>query len=315
MWRCGQAPLHCAGLKEEGVELTNRLAGLLLLLPLALSCAGGGDGPGDRTVNIGSHSLHAVVAGAGSPAVVFDGGIGARCEEYRELQDRIAATTTTVIYDRAGYGPSEVGPLPRDSRSEAEELRALLAKLKIPGPYVVVGHSLGGLNVQVYANLHPEEVAGMVLLDPPPLDFILGKEYTELASVAAQMTDEWQGIADKGLRSDDGGERANAQFFLMLASEHREMFDGSAKQASSIASYGDTPLVVIASGVPNPMFGDVAESYQKFWATQSEALAAKSSRGEFVFAEKSTHRLHDDASDLVADRILSMVRSSRDSTR
>ena len=294
-----------------GAGLSNRLPVLSLLLPLVVSCSGSGGEPADRTINLGSHSLHAVVAGTGSPAVVFDGGIGARCEEYRELQNRIAETTAVVTYDRAGYGASEVGPLPRDSRSEVEELTALLARLEIPRPYILVGHSLGGLNAQVYAGLHPEEVAGMVLLDPPPLRFILGEEYAELASMAAQMTDEWQGVADRGLDSENGEERANAEFFQMLASEHREMFNSSARQASSIDSFGDIPLVVVASGVPNPMFGDVAESYQEFWAGQSEALAAKSSSGKFVFAETSTHRLHDDADDLVVDRILSMVDSLR----
>lgn len=294
---------------ESGVS--DRRAALILLAPLMVSCGVGGSQASDRMINLGSHSLHAVVAGKGSPAVVFDGGIGARCDEYRRLQDRIAAATTVIAYDRAGYGSSEVGPLPRDSRSEVEELRALLAGLKIPRPYILVGHSLGGLNVQVYAGLHPEEVAGMVLLDPPPFPFILGEEYADLASMAARMTDEWQAVADRGLHSENAEERSNAEFFLMLASEHREMFESSARQASSIASFEDTPLVVIASGVLNPMFGDVAESYQAFWAAQSEALAAKSRRGQFIFAETSTHRLHADAEDLVADRILSMVSSLR----
>lgn len=290
-------------------------AAVILVVSVAVSCSRSGGQAVHRTVNLGSHSLHAVVAGSGSPAVVFDGGIGARCEEYRELQDRIAATTTVVTYDRAGYGPSEVGPLPRDSRSEVEELRTLLAELNIPSPYVLVGHSLGGLNAEVYADLYPEDVAGMVLLDPPPLGFLLGEEYAELTPMAAQMTDEWQGIADRGLRSENEEERAEAGFFQMLASEHREMFSKSAQQASSVASFGDIPLVVVASGAPNPMFGDVAEPYQQYWAEQSEVLSGKSRRGRFVFAESSTHRLYVDAADLVAETVLSLVKSARTSER
>ena len=292
--------------------MNKKLAALALVMSLVVSCSGDSAELVDRMINLGSHSLHAVVSGKGSPAVVFDGGIGARCEEYRQLQDRIAATTTVVTYDRAGYGLSEVGPLPRDSRMEVEELRAMLAELKIPRPYIFVGHSLGGLNVEVYAGLHAEEVAGMVLLDPPPLGFILGKEYMELASMAAQMTDDWQGIADRGLHSQNEDQRAEAGFYQMLASEHRAMFNSSSQQASSVASFGAIPLVVMASGVPNPIFGDVAEPYQLYWAEQSEALSAKSSQGRFVFAETSTHRLHDDASDLVSEIVLSMVHSLRE---
>jgi pimeloyl-ACP methyl ester carboxylesterase len=295
------------------VAMNNGLIAAVLVMPLAVSCSGTQTEAVDRMIDLGSHSLHAVVAGKGSPAVVFDGGIGARCDEYRQLQDSIAATTTVVIYDRAGYGSSEAGPLPRDSRSEAEELRALLAALNIPGPYILVGHSLGGLNMEVYADLHPEDVAGIVLLDPPPLSFILGKEYKELASMAAKMTDEWQDIADRGVHSENDEERSEAEFYQMLASEHREMFTASSQQAASITSFDAIPLVVMASGVPNSMFGSAAESYQQYWAEQSETLSVKSSQGRFVFAETSTHRLHDDAADQVSNIVISLVRSFRES--
>ena len=283
----------------------------MILVLLLVSCSTTEMGPTERTIDIGTHALHAVVSGAGVPVVVFDSGIGALSSEYARLQERLSSVTTTVAYDRAGYGSSELGPLPRDSSTEAAELMVLLERLGVAGPYILVGHSLGGLNFEVFAARYPDDVAGMVLLDPPPLSFILGEEYSELGSMASQMTDEWQGIADRGMESEDDQERAEAEFFLMLASEHREMFGASAQQAASAAYFGETPLVVVASGVPNPMFGDIAEAYQEFWAEQSEALATKSSRGEFVFAETSTHRLHEDAADLVADTILRMVESVR----
>ena len=85
------------------------------------------------------------------------------------------------------------------------------------------------------------------------------------------------------------------------------MFESSAREAAAIESFGDTPLIVIASGVPNRMFGDVAEEYQRFWADESRAIAAKSSRGGFELAERSTHRLHEEASDLVLKSIRSVV--------
>jgi pimeloyl-ACP methyl ester carboxylesterase len=225
----------------------------------------------------------------------------------------IATQTTVVAYDRAGYGTSEGGPLPRDSGTEVEELRALLAAAEIPGPYVLIGHSLGGLNMEVFAISHPEDVAGMVLLDPPPTSFILGREYAHFVPLAEQMTDEWQGIADQGVSSDSADERARAVFFQMLASEHREMLGNSARLVEGVETFGDVPLVVIASGVPNPQFGDEAEAYQRYWIDQNRALAAKSSRGEFVLAEDSSHRLHDEALDIVAESVRSVLEKARES--
>ncbi len=276
----------------------------IFLLP---SCSSSGQRPVERMVDVGTHRLHAVIAGEGLPAVVIDGGIGVSSEEYRPLQERIAEETTVVTYDRAGYGLSEAGPLPRDSGTEADELRVLLRELGVPGPFVLVGHSLGGLNVEVYAGRYPDEVAGLVLLDPPPLAWLLGEGYPDLLKLADQMTDEWQESADRGLGSADIRERREALFLQMLASEHREMLDKSACLAEEIETFANLPLLVIASGVPNPMFGAEAAGYQEYWIEQSRILASKSSRGKLILAEDSTHRLHIDAADTVVESILSVV--------
>lgn len=292
--------------------LTRSALAIAVVLVL-VSCSGCRQDSPDRMVDVGTHRLHAVVIGEGTPAVVFDGGIAARCEEYRILQDRVAQVTMAVTYDRAGYGSSEGGPLPRDIGTEADDLRALLAGLRIRGPYVLVGHSLGGLIAEAHAARYPDDTAGMVLLDPPPLGFLLGQDYANLALLAQGMTDEWQQLADRGLDSDDEQERAQATFFQMIASEHREMFGRSAALAAGISTFGDIPLTVVASGVANPAFGEAAAAYQLYWADQSRALAARSSRGRFVFAQHSTHQLHDDAADLVTESILSVVGQVRGS--
>ena len=92
-----------------------------------------------------------------------------------------------------------------------------------------------------------------------------------------------------------------------IASEHREMLGRSARQVAEIESFGEIPLIVIASGRPNPAFGDVADEFQRYWIDRSRALAARSDRGRFVPAEQSSHMLHLDAPDLVASSILSVV--------
>ena len=282
--------------------------GVALLLCLVLTaCASDELSSAERTIHIGTHALHARVLGEGSPAVVVNIGIASRSEEWRSLQEQLAEETTVLVYDRAGYGASEPGPLPRDSGREMDELKALLDASSIPGPFVLVGHSLGALNVQVFAARYPGYVAGMVLLDPPPLGWLLGEKYSGLLAMAEQMTDEWQAIADRGLVSSEPAERAEAAFFAMIASEHREMLGESARLAAAIETFGNTPLIVIASGVPNPMFGDVAEEYQSYWAHQSRAVAAKSTRSDFVLAEESSHRLNEEAVELVLASILSVV--------
>ncbi len=291
--------------------MPTRLHVLLFACLLFLSCARRENLQPERMVDVGTHSLHVRVLGKGAPAVVVDVGIAARSEEWHPLQAILAEETLVLLYDRAGYGESEPGPLPRDSGTEMTELRNLLRASSVKGPYVLVGHSLGALNLQVFAARYPEDVAGLILLDPPPLGWMKGEAYSDLLGMAAAMTDEWQAIADTGTDSADPEERARAVFFRMIASEHREMLGESARLAAEIQTFGDIPLVVIASGVPNPMFGDVAEEYQAYWVAQSRALAARSSRGEFILAEDGTHRLHEEASDLVIKSIFSVIEKAR----
>ncbi len=272
------------------------------------SCTHSQSGPADRRIPVGSHHLEMHTEGEGTPVVVIETGVTDPMENWRPLQQRLAQVTQVVAYNRAGYGKSEPGPLPRDAAREAEELKTLMEAAKIPGPYVLVGHSLGGLNVQAFAARYPGLVAGMVLLDPPPLSFILGQEYAELGAMAEQMTAEWQAIADGAAQAADPQEKARGDFFRMIASEHREMFGESARETAAVETFGDIPLVVIAAGQPNPAFGAIAGDYQQYWIEQSRRLAGKSTAGRFVLAEGASHYLYRDAPDLVAESILSVVK-------
>jgi pimeloyl-ACP methyl ester carboxylesterase len=289
---------------------TVRQTAVVLAAAFLWSCASGDPRPGERTVSVGSHVLEARLVGKGTPAVVFDAGIADGLDTFRHLQDRIGAVTRVVAYNRAGYGRSEPGPLPRDGEREADELMALLERESVPGPYVLVGHSLGALNAMVFASRYHEDVAGMVLLDPPPLTFALGRVFPDLRAMAERMTAEWQAIADSTAASADPREKTRSAFFSMIASEHREM-GRTARLVEEIATFGDIPLAVVASGRPNPAFGPAAEEFQRYWAEQSRALAGKSTKGEFVFAEESTHFLHLDVPELVEECIVSVVNQAR----
>ena len=295
---------------EGTMTVMRKLAILFATGAILASCVREGSQPSDQMISIGSHRLQIRREGKGVPAVVIDAGIADQLDKLRPLQDRIARVTQVITYNRAGYGQSEPGPLPRDGAREAEELKVLLEQAFVPGPYVLVGHSLGALNVMVFASKYPKDVAGMVLLDPPPLSFALGKEYRDLGAMAQRMTAEWQAIADSASKSVDAQDRARSAFFLMIASEHRGMGE-TARLVDAISTFGDMPLIVVAAGKPNPAFGPIAEEFQRYWAEQSRALTGKSTKGKFILAEESSHFLYLDVPELVEESILSVVNGVR----
>jgi len=258
----------------------------------------------DEMVNIGGHSLHIYCIGQGSPPVVIDVGFGDSYTNWRAIQEEVAQDTRVCAYERAGYGSSQPGPMPRSSQQVVYELKTLLEKADTPGPYVLVGHSLGGLNMQVFASQHPDRVAGAVLLDPPPLGFITGEKFPELYQMAEQETAGLLAAAEQARQSPDPEEKAKASYYQTLASEHTMMLADSARQVAAIESFGDMPLIVLASGKPNPAFG---EAFQQFWIEQNQALATKSANGTYILVEESGHHLYSDVPDVVLDVIRQIV--------
>jgi pimeloyl-ACP methyl ester carboxylesterase len=126
--------------------------------------------PPGQLVDVGGYRLHLYCIGEGSPTVVLEAGSGGKgVVAWSLVQDQMAAATRARVcsYDRAGFGWSDPDPAdrPRPSSQVAESLRALLHTAEIDGPYVLVGHSSGGLHVRNFAYQYPEEVAGMVLVD------------------------------------------------------------------------------------------------------------------------------------------------------
>ena len=104
--------------------------------------------------------------GTGGPAVVLEAGGGLRMTTWKKVFPEIAAFTTVIAYNRAGFGRSGPAEAPRNGLTIVRELRTFLHDLGVRPPHVLVGHSLGGLYMQLFARLHPDEVAGLVLVDP-----------------------------------------------------------------------------------------------------------------------------------------------------
>ena len=121
--------------------------------------------PPGHLVDIGGYRLHLWCTGDGAPAVILDTGLGGSTADWGFVQPDVARFTRVCSYDRAGMGYSDPGPSPRTARRIASELAELLARSGIGGPVVLVGASIAGFDVRVFASDHPERAAGLVLVD------------------------------------------------------------------------------------------------------------------------------------------------------
>ena len=121
--------------------------------------------PPGRLVDIGGYRLHLWCTGRGAPAVILDTGLGGSSADWGFVQPDVARFARVCSYDRAGMGYSDPGPSPRTARRIASELAELLVRSGIGGPVVLVGASIAGFDVRVFASDHPERTAGLVLVD------------------------------------------------------------------------------------------------------------------------------------------------------
>lgn len=142
----------------------------LLFCIFLSSCAGL---PDTQTRRVGAQQLEFVAHPGSGPVVVFENGLGARKEWWAKVLPALSGETPYFAYNRAGYGGSAASGTPRDGNHIVQELRAALASEGLRPPYVLVGHSLGGLYMQLFARRHPDEVAALILVDsthPKQLD-------------------------------------------------------------------------------------------------------------------------------------------------
>jgi pimeloyl-ACP methyl ester carboxylesterase len=174
--------------------------------------------PPGELVDVGGHSLHINCVGEGSPTVILEAGSGATSVDWANIQPEVANTTRVCAYDRAGSGWSEPGPEPGDPQQIAGELHTLLGNAGIDGPYVLVGHSFGGLYVLMYDDLYPNEVEGMVLVDSshPEQSTRTAESQAAYEQTSAQVrsTQSLSGLGDKPLAVISAGEQEPIWFEL-----------------------------------------------------------------------------------------------------
>jgi pimeloyl-ACP methyl ester carboxylesterase len=156
--------------------------------------------------------------------------------------------------------------------------------------------------MQVYAHSYPEGVTGLVLLDPPPLVWILGEGFPELRELFDQERIALRAAAEAA------GVSADAAFLNATASENEQLFGPTAERVAAIHSFGELPLTVIGATEPEPGFGEYAPAFRQFWNSESRTLAARSGSGQFILAAGSSHHIHLDAPQVVMGAILDMIR-------
>jgi pimeloyl-ACP methyl ester carboxylesterase len=218
-----------------------------------------------QLVDVGGSQLNIHCIGEGSPTVVLEAAAAATSAHWSWVQPDVATATRVCTYDRAGMGWSDPGPKPRDGRQIATELHTLLTRAKIPGPYVLVGHSFGGLYVRTYAAEYPDEVAGMVLVDathpdlwkrlPPKLSTPPDKQPLGWFPILAGLGLARLGLFDPFPVDRDLPAKRRAEITALSASTNSMItiaaelgaFSTTAAQVREASHLGGIPLVVLTS--------------------------------------------------------------------
>lgn len=282
-----------------------------------------------RLVNIGgsggsSLSMHIDCTGDGAPAVILDSGLGDSYISWRKVQPQIAHFTRVCSYDRAGIGYSSPSPGPRTSQTIAEELNALLHAANVPAPYILVGHSMGGYDVRVFANSYRSEVAGMVLVDashpeqekrfPPELKNMEGTWQREAEFLEYMMPFGIPRLL--GLCDEEPGQRAVECNFHTAREGVAELkaFPVSASEAAATGALGDLPLAVLSHDPDKPsaeLPPDLAQPTNEAWEKMQEELSHLSTRGTQTVAKNSSHYIQIDRPDVVVEAVRNVVDQAR----
>jgi pimeloyl-ACP methyl ester carboxylesterase len=239
--------------------------------------------PPGQLIDVGGHRLHLDCTGSGSPTVVLEPGGGASSSDFGWITPAVARDTRVCVYDRAGRGWSDATDGPQDGDRIAADLHTLLQRAGVPGPYVLAGHSFGGLYVQSFAAQFPDQVAGMVLLDstapkPGPAQPSNTDPYNVIGRIAGLSAASAHLGAGRLLnpvsyttlppRSRDEA-RATSSTAQSVASvvEEYGVANTSMQQASALTSLDGKPLIVLTAdeGVSD----DQWQSKQEHMATLS----------------------------------------------
>jgi pimeloyl-ACP methyl ester carboxylesterase len=276
--------------------------------------------------------------GKGAPVVVLESGMSLGAFGWRFVQPNIARTTRVCAYDRAGYWKSSPTTDTRDAAAEARDLAALLKAAKLPGPYVIVGHSMGGHIVRLYADRHMGDVAGMVLVDPSVeyQEKIFAGIITTAAPVLAADLARRKACASDPRPADVAGKcldpappadlpKESADWFVQAQGpsysavtlrEYQTLSTASSDELAAVKTrLGARPLILLNAGKKIRLLPDQTEqqtdAVTATWLEKHRALLALSDHAELRIVADSGHMIPGEKPDAVVRAVNDMVRDLR----
>jgi pimeloyl-ACP methyl ester carboxylesterase len=209
------------------------------------------------------------VFGAGGPVLVMITGLGDDMDTFEDVANELSANATVIIYDRSGYGGSDLRDGIHDAEAADRELSGLLAQTGVPGPYLLLGHSVGGLYAEYYAARHPDQVSGLILEDSRPADFLQRCEAAGVRMCVAPTL--------------------LMQFAPRGAREELAALSVTTAQVENIGPVRGKPVLVLSHSVSSD-----AGAFDTVWAEGQDDLAARYANARHLVASEGGHYLHTD---------------------
>ena len=236
-------------------------------------------------IQISDCKLYAKLVGKnkGKPTVIMDAGYGDFSKAWNSVLREISMLSSVLIYDRAGLGKSEKSSNPRTSREMVKELKELLSEAQIKPPYILVGHSFGGVNMRMFATEYTNEVSGLVLIDSTP------EHYRE--RFLPTMSQNFQ-------------QAYNKQF---VYEGNYDEFMESLKQLKETRKKLNVPLIVLSAGKK----AHYSIESQGLWNEMQREILEISSDGELIIAENSPHYIQNDEPEVVVSAIKKLVENKK----
>ena len=284
-----------------------------------------------KLIDVGGYKLHSYCLGTGQPTVILDSGLGGDASWWALVQKEISKFARVCSYDRAGYGWSDAGPKPRTSKIIIDELHSLLHSQDTLPPYILVGHSFGGINMRLYANIYPEDVFAVVLVDSshekqyerfkehkknlPQLkvsvpthikNYILNSRFSHYIGITRwflpnSMKEFFSDSMPQKLRQIIIAKASSIKSLEARDNERQNIKESFRQVEKSINNMRNKPLIVISQGKKGE------EGLGKIWLKCQQELASKSIKCKHIIAYKSGHMINVEQPKIIVQAVYKLV--------